>query len=141
MTMIFELFAYPARSWNGQKIRLCLSILFSHIMRCVIDLITWGALRLEVVGLTVMLFTYGAVKYLFQPVTQKITIAFPVLKWLGKYKRAIQCKATTQPYHLQLMVSHIHIPPPFFEYREQLSVYQNKNEKMMCRKWLCTISI
>ena len=33
--------------------------------------------------------------------------------WLGKYKRAIQCEAITQPYHLQLMVSHIHIPSLF----------------------------
>ena len=74
--MIFELFAH---SWNKQRLRLCLSIVYfhPHIMRCVIDLMTWGALRLEVV--TFMLFTYGAVEYLFQPVTQKITIAFLVL--------------------------------------------------------------
>ena len=40
-----------------------------HVMSCVIDLISWGALHLEVV--TFMWFTVGAVKYLFQPLTQK----------------------------------------------------------------------
>ena len=39
--------------------------------------------------------------------------AMHVLMWPSMYKRTILCKAITQPYHLQLRVSNIHIPPPF----------------------------
>ena len=47
-----------------------------------------------------------------------------------KNERAIQCKAITHPYYLQLMVNHIHILPLFLEYCEQFSFYRNKNEMM-----------
>ena len=43
----------------------------------------------------------------------KVSGAMHVLIWPGKYNRTIQSKAITQPYLLQLIVSNVHIPPPF----------------------------